>query len=285
MGESGQTAPTTTDPARYFPVSARPYRMTVGLSAFGTDFGNGARDGQYFQRDRDAEHYRRAKAAVPLGRYRVLDGDDERRACHAAVLAWMAATLRREHPELLDASEPSYASIAQVVQEDFAVVRRGPHGRDEAIAVFVAFPSGWRPETIAGAGFKQIHGPVPGFAENDPAIASMLASMIERGPYVRFVWTITADDHLDHHPEEGRREAWRDGGDGWLRVERQVTVPFPAVGASLFLIRTYLYPFAMLGSEQRDTLAYALARMPAEIASYKGLNESARRIAERLRNS
>jgi len=273
--------PAPTPPARYFPVSARPYRMTTGLSPFGTEFGNGARDGQYFQLDREAEHYRRAKAAVPLGRYRVLDDDDERRACHVVVAAWMAATLRREHPELIGPSEPSYASIAQLVQEDFAVVRRGPQGRDEAIAVFVSFPSGWRPETIAGAGFKQIHGPVPGFAENDPAIESMLASMIERGPYVRFVWTITADDHLDHHPDEGRRDAWGDGGDGWLRVERQVTVPFTEVGASLFLIRTYLYAFATLGSPQRHTLAGALEQMPDEIARYKGLTESIRGTAVR----
>jgi hypothetical protein len=216
---------------------------------------------------------------VPASRHRIADGDPARRACHGAVLAWMASTLRREHPGLLGEAEQSYESIAHVVQEDFAVVRRTPQGRDEAIAVFVAFPSGWRPQAIAGQGFKQIHRPVPGFAEQDAAVASMLASMIERGPYVRFVWTIAADDHLDHHPEEGRREAWREGGDGWLRVERQVTVPFTDVGASLFLIRTYLYPFATLTTEQRRTLASALERMPGEIADYKGLSPEVRGIA------
>src|SRR5690606_24990275 len=156
---------------------------------------------------------------------------------------------------LLTESRPTYGSIARVVQEDFVVVRRRPGGGDEAIAVFVCFPSGWRPESIAGKGFKEIHEPVPDFAERDAAVESMVTTMIERGPYVRFVWTISADDHLDHHPEDGRRSRWSAGGAGWLRVERQVTVPFAQHAAALFLIRTYLYPFASLTAEQRQTLA------------------------------
>ena len=60
--------------------------------------------------------------------------------------------------------------------------------------------------------------------------------MIERGPYVRFVWTLSADDCLDHHPEEGNRLPWDSHqGRGWLRVERQVTVPFPGVESRALL--------------------------------------------------
>lgn len=256
--------------------------MAAGLMPFGADFGNAERDRQYFQRDREAERYRAAKEALPPGRFRMLPDGADRGAVHRAVREWMRATLRREHPGLLAAGETSYAAIAQAVQEDFAVVRRTATGGDETIAVCVAFPSGWRPERIAGAGFKGIHGPVPGFAENDAAVASMMASMIERGPYVRFVWTISADDTLDHHPDEGVRLAWRPGRSGWLRVERQVTVPFGEVAAALFLIRTYLYPFDTLSAGERSTLASALELMPAEIAAYKGLGEETRRLAVTL---
>ena len=73
-----------------------------------------------------------------------------------------------------------------------------------------------------------------------------------------------ADDVLDHHPEEGVRTAWTpESRSGWLRVERQVTVPFPDVNAALFVIRTYLYPFESLACEEQRDLRSALRAMPS----------------------
>lgn len=246
--------------------------MEAGLKPLGTDFGNGARDREHFQVDAERDRYLAAKRHVPASRHRVVERHADDRRVHAEVLAWMEDTLRREHPAIA-AGAPlgSYDAIASLVQEDFAVVARAS-GPGEAIAVHVCFPSGWRPERIAGASFRAIHGPVPGFADAESQAASMVRAMVERGPYVRFVWTVTADDHLDHHPEEGRREPWRPEGAGWLRVERQVTVPFVALDASLFLIRTYLYPFASLTEGERTTLSRALAAMPEELKRYKGLD-------------
>lgn len=269
-------------PARYFPVRARPYRMSPGLLPFGSDFGNDERDALFFQRDREADRYRACKENAPAGRSRITAVTDAEQLAHRAVLTWMMETLRREHPGLLADDGISYHSVALAVQEDFAVLHRPPGESDRAIAVFVACPSGWRPETIAGASFRHIHGPVPGFGDVDAANTSMLASMIERGPYVRFVWTVCADDNLDHHPEQGRREPWSEHGRGWLRVERQVTVPFPHVGASLFLIRTYLYPFEDLDAAETRTLASALELMPPDVATYKGLSAEVRAIARHL---
>lgn len=269
-------------PARYFPVYARPYRMEAGLMPFGRDFGNGERDRLYFQVDDQLERYRRARALVGDAAYRVLRDDSERARCLDGVLDWMNATLRREHPALGGEASLSYGDIAAAIQEDFVVLRRRGDGRSEAVAVFVSFPSGWRPETIGGTDFKSIHAPVPGFAEVDAAVDSMVASMIERGPYVRFVWAITDDDELDHHPDRRRRCAWRDATAGWLRVERQVTVPFAGLGASLFLIRPYVYPFASLSAEQRHTLGVALEQMPADVARYKGIDDEVKEAAHRL---
>ena len=246
--------------------------MEAGLRQLGTDFGNGPSDGSHFQVDVERDRYLRAKRRVPPSRHRVLARDGADRRVHAEVLAWMAETLRREHPETFARDRlDSYAAIGDRVQEDFAVIARAS-GPGEAVAVHVSFPSGWRPERIAGASFRAIHEPVPGFADADVSAESMIRAMVQRGPYVRFVWTVCADDHLDHHPEEGRREKWRSGGPGWLRVERQVTVPFVGADASLFLIRTYLYPFASLAQSERATLAGALAAMPEEVRRYKGLD-------------
>ncbi len=213
-------------------------------------------------------------------------GGTEREA-HRAVLQWVWAQWAREHPdELLPTMtgdpEHDYAAIAAEAQEDLTVLHRDSTGHDAAIAVYVAFPSGWRPERILGATFAEIHRPVPSFSDDDAQARALTTSMIDRGPYVRFVWTLAADDELDHHPEEGTGTAWGDSERGWLRVERQVTVPFPTVGTSLFLIRTYLYPFEALLAEQRAILHRALASMPPEIARYKGLDGENGAIAQRL---
>jgi hypothetical protein len=281
-------------PARYFPIRRKPLRMEAGLYRFGTDFGNGVADRQFFQHDREADRYRREKAAVPPARHGVLARDEAEHLVHACVQAWMRTQVAHEHPELAGSGhadadfESAYASLSRTLQEDFAVVHRSARATDlggeteSAIAMFVSFPSGWRPERLLGASFRQIHAPVPDFAEREAQASSMVASMIERGPYVRFVWTVTADDHLDHHPVDGRRSPWTRDGAGWLRVERQVTVPFPAESAALFLIRTYLYPFGSLSPEERETLAEALAAMPDAIARYKGLAGPVRETATAL---
>jgi hypothetical protein len=116
------------------------------------------------------------------------------------------------------------------------------------------------------------------------AAPSLVAAMIERGPYVRFVWTVSPDDRLDHHPDHAARATWAaDSAPGYLRVERQVTVPFPDVAASLFLIRTYLYRFDELGPEQRHTLASALEQTSPTLLAYKGLSDGLPHVLARLR--
>lgn len=90
-------------------------------------------------------------------------------------------------------------------------------------------------------------------------------------PRVR--WTLKPDGDLDHHPDVTHHRSWSHDDAGFLRVERQVTVPFADVAAALFLIRTYLYPFDSLAVEQRETIANALKTMPSEAAAYKGFTE------------
>lgn len=276
-------------PARYFPVRPHPLRMEAGLVRFGTDFGNGAADRLYFQVDEQLERYLAAKRRVAATRHAWLVRDAAEREIHSAVGSWLERTLALEHPErfaaLEEPREPVLFAVARAVQEDLVVLRRLPDGGTSAIGVHVCSPSGWRPERIHGAGFGTIHGPVPGFAKHPEAERSMVAAMVERGPYVRFVWTVTADDHLDRHPEEGGREPWRADGPGFLRVERQVTVPFRELEASLFLIRVYLYPFSELTAEERGTLERALVAMPEPIARYKGLDRDRETILAVLRAS
>jgi hypothetical protein len=258
-------------PAHYFPVRSTPHRFQAGLLPFGTDLGNGETDRRFFQIDTQRERYLALKTRVDGARHRVLERDAYERRVHQRVLAWIRETLHGEQPVLFAQPPDSYRDIAAAVQEDLVVLHRTADGRNAAIAVDVCFPSDWRPERIVGTDFRFIHGPVPGFADSEAQAAAMVAAMIDRGPYVRFVWTLKPSDDLDLHPEEGRHATWDDAAIGFLRVERQVTVPFPGVGASLFLIRTYLYAFSSLSAAERTVLRTAVERLPAPVARYKGL--------------
>lgn len=248
--------------------------MRAGLNAFGTDFGNGAREQQFFQRDVEFDRYVAAKSAVDAGRHGVVDDTDVRAALIDRALAFCAERLRDEHCVVVDdrgSRAERCARLALLVQEDFAVMHRGDNDVGDTVVVNVCFPSGWRPERLLGTTFQTIHGPVPAFTDKLAVAQSMVRSMVERGPYVRFVWTCSADDILDHHPEQGTRLPHSSTSPGFLRVERQVTMPFTELGGALFLIRTYVYPFASLSTEQKQTLSTALSAMSDEIAAYKGL--------------
>ena len=283
--------------ARYFPVRPIPLKMQAGLRRFPEDFGNGEADQFIFQRDLEYEPYVAAKSAparergrAPRQRAWVTDAPGDA-AILREVLAW---SQRRAAAEIEDYAGPTggcaveedlamrWDQFAMHVQEDLAVIRLHEDGTHRLIAGHVCFPSGWRPERLVGASFDEIHRPVPDFAADPRASTSMTRSMVERGPYVRFVWTVSADDVLDHHPEDGRRAALDTAARLWLRVERQLTVPFAQIGASLFVIRTYRYDFESLLAPQRETLRRAIECMPEEVAMYKGLSAGRGRIFEVL---
>jgi hypothetical protein len=250
--------------------------MQAGLQRFGTDFGNGQVDRQFFPRDDRSARYLAEKARV-LGRYPERSAHDirdeaERRAVTAAT-NWMIRVLHREGHG--DFSGYSLAQLAPQLCEDFAVLARPASGRDRVLWLHACFPSGWRPEQVVGKSFTQIHAEIPGFDGVARSADQLAQAMVSRGPYVRFVWTIAADDELDHHPEQGRRATWTRATErGFLRVERQVTVPLPEVSASVFLIRTYLYDFEDLSTEQRAVLSDALRQMPPALLRYKRLEQA-----------
>jgi hypothetical protein len=202
--------------------------------------------------------------------------------CVAAARAWFSDTLRREGHAAT--AELSGAALGRALVEDFAVLRRDDAGTDRVLWLHACFPSGWRPEHVIGHSFAQIHAPIPVFEAVARKTESLVEALVTRGPYVRFVWTVTADDELDHHPEQGRRLAWSAAtARAFLRVERQTTVPLPRESGCVFLIRTYQYDFAELSPENRRILAKALEQMPPEILRYKSLTTALPRALELLR--
>jgi len=250
--------------------------MPPGLHPFGTDFGNGPADQVFFQTDDRSPRWLSEKQRVlhqhPGRDAHADETEAELCALHTA-REWFATTLASERGVACSAQD--LGALGRQVAEDFVVLHRPHKNADRAVWVHVCFPSGWRPERILGRSFLEIHSSIPEFEGIARGASGLVDAMVERGPYVRFVWTIAADDHLDHHPEQGQRVPWSDlTREGFLRVERQVTVPLPAANASVFLIRTHLYRFEELTSLARATLAGALELMPAALLRYKGLERA-----------
>ena len=265
----------------YFPVEAEPLQMVASLARFGTDYGQGDFDHAFFQVDAHRDRFLAEKRAAPRTRRFVVGTDALAKDARAEALEWMHATLRREHPAIFEDiladkdAEDAFDAVARHVQEDFAVLQAGDSDEGRTLVVDVRFPSGWRPERLAHAGFDAIHAPVPGFPPNKKASRGMVRAMVDRGPYVRFVWTVGADDVLDHHPDKGdRRLGWEHATEAFFRVERQVTVPLPKTRSSVFLVRTYVRPLLALSDAQLKVLRRALEVMPPEVRRYKSLPDA-----------
>jgi len=258
--------------------------MQPGLHRFGTDWGNGEADRRFFPLDEDGERYLREKSRI-LTAYPERIASDVRdpldEAAATAAQRWLSETLDAEGHG--DRAAPSLAELGRNLCEDFAVVRLHPSGADRVIHVHACFPSGWRPEHVVGRSFVQVHAAIPAFGAVAAKAPSLVSAMVSRGPYVRFVWTISADAELDHHPDQGKRADWSAHTTrGFLRVERQVTVPLGGSSASVFLIRTYLYPFEELNRDRRHILRRALELMPSDIVRYKRLEGAIPRALELL---
>jgi hypothetical protein len=282
---------------RFFPVDDAAFRMRAGLLRFPTDLGNGVADERAFVADPQWAEYVAAKhtpgptGAVPILRT-ALSQEAEDAAVLAAAWSWLCAQVERDVAPLaptvapLDPREPAaWRSLMGALQEDIVVVRRLPSGGDRVVAQSVSFPAGWRPERIVGAPFSAIHAPVPEFASDARASASMIAAMVERGPYVRFVWTISPDASLDHHPDEGQLGAWATAAPRQVRfrMERQISIPLREVDAAVFVIRTLQRSIDELDAAQRARIAAAIGSMSPAVRGYKGFSGHEARIAAALR--
>ena len=175
--------------------------------------------------------------------------------------------------------QPAYADALDAlgcqVQEDLAVVSTDPAAsRHWLSATHVCLPNGWAPNEKIGRSFAEVHAPVAGMAEMNRRGDEFVAVMIgATHPLVRWAWGATFDDRLDHHPRHRRTPFDPHNPRAFLRVERQTIAGFPARGASLFTIRTYLYDVADVrrDAESRMALASAVRTMSPESRTYKGL--------------
>ncbi len=195
----------------------------------------------------------------------------------------------RDHLEAIDRADRPLEALALAVQEDLVVVHsKGSVGRAERMVV--CFPSGWDPANRIGQSFEQLHGPVPLSGRLIDAAPGLVAAMVGRGPFVRFVWGIGPTPDLGHNPTldpaaVAGLDPDADPASWWFRAERQTTMPLPDLSRALFTIRVYVAPLAEAldaAPGRRDRLAKALASMDPALLAYKRLDRAGDRLLDYL---
>jgi len=245
-----------------------PFRMQPGLQRL-------ASTPDLFLRDARADAYVAAKRAVlDEGGLPALLGDTEPAVLEAMARAYEAQTGVR----LPAAAE----ALALGMQEDFVVLHDEPDGM-RARLLAVCFPSSWDPAAKQGLDFKAIHAPVADNALLQAGAAGIVNLAFRQTPMLRHVWLLTPDGSLSQHPKRPRRP-WADAlapDDGralldrvFFRVERQTTLPLPALGRAVFFIRVMVCPLVevlRVAPRRAAELQDALASMTDAVVTYRGM--------------
>jgi hypothetical protein len=170
-----------------------------------------------------------------------------------------------------------FGSLAAQMQED-VVIHRVQNGRDWMAAGHVCFPSGWNPSAKVGRSLNTIHAPVPGLNRSNSK--NLAKAMVSSGPYERYVWGVIFAPELNGHSARPKAVFDPKRPSVWVKVERQVTVPLPDVGAALFVLS-----HALVGEPELDApaLARTLQQMSREQRVYKGVDHHFDAIIGHLR--
>jgi Protein of unknown function (DUF3445) len=254
-------------PYEFFPVEA-PYRVKNDLIKH-----DPAKHGPILMFDAQQAYYRDEKRkAIAAGLAQSFS------LCDAnAAVKEIVKVLNSFGPAQLDPSIAAPNELALALQDDWVVMS------DKAELLHVCFPSGWRPREKLGQTMAQIHAPV---AQGDRLIAAsdqLTRAMLSKGPFVRYVWTLSPTNALSRHPDLYLQKSPESPpvsnilaptlNDIWFRFERQITVPLPESRRALFLIRVFVMPLReVLASPQKAALLKdSLISMPLDVVAYKGI--------------
>lgn len=264
-----------------FPIEV-PFSIRADMSKLGSSL-HGRIETDHFRLDTDFLKYQSQKLELlesRVERCRCLQTNDPNGLRIA--LKRTRDLFASEHPRLApnipeSATLEEFAdALALVMQEDFVIVQNSLEARAELI--HVCFPSRWDPREKIGQGFAEVHVPVADSAALVKASQNVAKAMVTRGPFVRFVWALTADPSLDQHPEHPRLNPEDQlspdevASRTFMRVERQTTFPMPDLERALFTIRVYMQPLTEAANtpESRAHLAASLRSMKPEVIVYKG---------------
>ena len=294
-------------PARQmpWPVSS-PFRMRPGLSRLHGEADAAAPP--LFLRDGLAEVYAAHKReSLEHHRTRSQIGQAD-----PAVLQAIAQAYQQQTGRLL---APEADALTLGLQEDFVILHDetetetetetaadGPAATGQPASTLrtrclsVCFPSNWAPSEKIGLDFAAIHAPVADNALLQAAGKGIVDMAFRQARMLRHVWLLTPNGDLAQHPET-RRARWEDAlaqadaGAGRLidqvafRVERQTTLPLPALRRGVFFIRVMVCPLVDVlreAPERAGELREALASMSEAVVAYRGMGAVRERLCHEL---
>jgi hypothetical protein len=167
----------------------------------------------------------------------------------------------------------------RLVQEDLCLIQSGDEGPVFTAAV-LCFPSRWRLLDKLGKPLREVHGPVPLYAERLARPVDRFMRHLKAGHIAsRLNWSLLDDPTLFQPGGKWRVEGRSDitvanaGSHVFLRVERQTLRRLPSSGAVLFGIRVHVYPLERVidRPERAEALSEAVRALPPEIQHYKSL--------------
>ena len=161
-----------------------------------------------------------------------------------------------ELPLVPAAAKQALETIGQNVDDDFLfLLPTAEEGKYRLEGFITCFPSGFNTSQKLGMSLRDIHGPVPGYAQKLEKSMDRFFAALPVGRIVRRAnWSITTHSRLfclsGNHtsPEEAERLAEKGDEDEWrvedavLRCERQTLHRLPGTKALVFGFKTYQYP-------------------------------------------
>jgi dimethylamine monooxygenase subunit A len=317
-----------TKPPTYFPIDRGLYEVAPGLKNLGHDFGNGEIDSKVFQIDSDFQLYRENKLkcrAERLSKYYVTQELSTEKEVY--LTEFIVQKLVQEYPtlfkleqnklhcihtkdiltfsdnwQLIDfksnetTSSHALDALALQIQEDLALTTRRADKTDYISLLHLCSPSHWAAEDKIGNSFFETHKNIPGIDKINRVAQNMVEAMINKGPFVRFIWSFVTDTRLNHHtvaPEGVDSIKWKGRSFNKtqevpfsFRVERQVIYGLPQIESSLFTIRISFINGAQIknNSNWRNQLIAALNSMTPESRVYKGVADCFEDLVSWLNN-
>jgi hypothetical protein len=194
---------------------------------------------------------------------------------------------------------PEADALALGLQEDFVILHDEPADGGSGFRtrfLSVCFPSNWSPADKLGLDFAAIHAPVADNALLQAGAHGIVDLAFRQAPMLRHVWLLTPSADLPQHPDT-RRLRWDDAlraADAverplleqvFFRVERQTTLPLPALRRGVFFIRVMVAPLAQVlrcEAPRASELRASLASMSPAVVAYRGMGAVRDRLLAEL---
>lgn len=160
-----------------------------------------------------------------------------------------------------DVYTDSFDAVAMQVPEDIVIHKYDKEqNKDYVATVHLSHANGWTADWAIGKDFRYIHADVPNIEKIIPKPERLVQNIIKSKKKVERVGAISfrTDTQLNRHPDSSPpTEFNKDDPKLFIRVERQVVIPYPLHNTFLFTIKTYFIDCNNKDEEKKDRIIKA----------------------------